>query len=161
MREWGTEHVWSYNSCSTSQRLGKEAHEKPDFTSDNRKEVPRLLFLLGKAGPPSVCWSCACQRICRRQPALPCLGDPSRNSCLAMPRPGTRLHPLLFPLRQDTTEHQGLPNSDPPQGLYRQKFALGDPGKSEICCFLGLSSTSSKLRGFGGRGRKEGKCISI
>lgn len=155
--DWEKRHMKSLISYLI---IGKRCRAKTDIPAGKSRASQCLLALCLSE---TVC-------ICRRQPVLSCLEDPSRSSCLAIPHPGTKLHPLLrswssgeqlFPLRQDTIEHQGLPNTDPPQGLHRQEFALDDPGKSGICCLLGSSITSCTTGGFGERGRKEGNYISI
>lgn len=160
--------MWSYNSCSTSHRWGKEAHEKPDFASDNRKEVlcQEWYSCWEKKGLPVTfdlvpvrgclyLQKAACSSLLggSQQEQLPgCTSPWHKAASLAeiLPASGEP----LFPLKQDTIEHYGLPNTDPPQELHRQEFALGDPGKSEICCLLGSSSTSCTIRGFQERGRK-------
>lgn len=155
----------------TSQRLGKEAHEKPNFTSDNRKEVPcedwyscwekQALPVSVGLVPARGCLylqKVTCSSLPEASQQLPGYSLPWHEAAsLAEILPASSVH--LFPLKQDNIEHHWLPNIDPPQGLHRLQISrsLVDPGKSESYCLLGLSSTSCTIRGFGERGRKEGK----
>lgn len=172
---WDEKCMHSYSSYSTS--VGEKGHAwgKSDFTSDNRKEAQHQdCDLSAGKGRASWCLQSLCLPrvfcICKRQPALPCLEKPSRDSWLSVSCFSMRQHLLLRSCQHPESSYflskqDGVTpctqNHCPSSGTAQTWICLWWPGKSKACSLSVYSLTSCTVRGvWRGEDKKGGKFYS-